>query len=119
VAYSVILGYIRIYICIQQNWADFGAMIKIKINDTVIGYLILVMAILSAFKLVKINKFSESTDEFKNTMSQKIGNMIFVPALALAISSIPGSPVLDGTAGFIGGVGYCNCNSINSCIYNY
>ncbi len=76
-----IFGFIFAFSRIGLLWGND----KIMINDTVIGYLILVMAVLSAFKLVKFNKFKESTNEFKNMMSQKIGNKIFIPALALAI----------------------------------
>lgn len=55
------------------------------IPDIYIGYMVIILTLLSAFKSVKIGKFSESTNEFKAQMSQKIGNAIFIPALALGI----------------------------------
>lgn len=57
----------------------------IFINDTIIGYLVLLMSIISALKLVKYNKFSESSKEFKEKNANLIGNKIFIPAVALAI----------------------------------
>lgn len=57
----------------------------IFIKDIYIGYMVLAMAILSALKVVKVNKFSESTDEFKKAAAERVGNKIFIPALALAI----------------------------------
>ncbi len=62
-------------------WGDA----KVKISDTVIGYLVIVLAVLSALKLVKIGKFSESTVEFKKESAMKIGNKIFIPALSLGV----------------------------------
>jgi len=58
---------------------------EIMIPDVIVGYMVIVLAILSAFKLVKIGKYNESTNEFKKTMSEKIGNKIFIPALSLGI----------------------------------
>ncbi|SHJ14932.1 Uncharacterized membrane protein [Clostridium cavendishii DSM 21758] len=74
-----IVGFIFSFSRIGMVWGNKN----IFVNDTVIGYLVLIMAILSAFKLVKFNKFKESTSEFKEKMSQKIGNKIFIPALLL------------------------------------
>ena len=62
-------------------WGDA----KVKIDDTVVGYLVIVLAALSALKLVKIGKFSESTTEFKKESAMKIGNKIFIPALSLGV----------------------------------
>lgn len=76
-----ILGVIFAFSKIGVLWGNP----KVAINPVFIGYLILVLAILSALKVVKFNKFDESNAEFKQKMSQKIGNGIFVPALALAI----------------------------------
>jgi uncharacterized membrane protein len=57
----------------------------IFIKDIYIGYMVLAMAILSALKVVKVNKFSESNAEFKKAAAERVGNKIFIPALALAI----------------------------------
>ncbi len=58
---------------------------NIVISNRVVGYMVLVMTILSATKLVKFNTFSQSTEEFKKKASERIGNKIFIPALALAV----------------------------------
>lgn len=75
------LGFIFIFSRIGNLWGnkDF------KIPDLFVGYLVIGLAILSAINKVKIGNFSESTKEFKMKMSKKIGNKIFLPALALAI----------------------------------
>ncbi|MCM0649391.1 DUF979 domain-containing protein [Clostridium swellfunianum] len=58
---------------------------NIVISNRVIGYMVLVMTVLSAAKLVKFNTFSQSTEEFKKKAAERIGNKIFVPALTLAV----------------------------------
>ncbi|MGV8980176.1 DUF979 domain-containing protein [Clostridium sp.] len=74
-----ILGFIFCFSRIGMLWGNKD----IFVSDTIVGYLVLIMAILSAFKLVKSNKFQESSGEFKQKMSDKIGSKIFVPALLL------------------------------------
>ncbi|MEW9095611.1 MAG: DUF979 domain-containing protein [Clostridiaceae bacterium] len=76
-----ILGFIFTFSRIGLLWGNKD----IFINDTIIGYLVLLMSIISALKLVKYNKFSESSKEFKEKAANLIGNKIFIPALALAI----------------------------------
>lgn len=76
-----ILGVIFTFSRIGLVWGNKD----IFINDTLVGYMVLVLAALSAFKLVKFNKFDESSSEFKKKMSGVIGNKIFVPALVLAV----------------------------------
>lgn len=76
-----ILGFIFTFSRIGLVWGNKN----IFINDTIIGYLVLIMAVLSALKLVKFNTFSESSKEFKEKMANSIGNSIFIPAIALAI----------------------------------
>lgn len=68
-----------------SNIGIFWGSEKPFINETVIGYLIVALAILSATKLVKVNKFGESTPEFKEKAAKQIGSMIFLPALALGV----------------------------------
>lgn len=58
---------------------------NIVISNRVIGYMVLVMTVLSATKLVKFNTFSQSNEEFKKKAAERIGNKIFVPALTLAV----------------------------------
>lgn len=62
-------------------WGDKSVMI----NNTVVGYLVIALAVLSAMKRVKLGKFDESTAEFKQESSVKIGNKIFIPALSLGV----------------------------------
>lgn len=76
-----ILGFIFTFSRIGLLWGNKN----IFIPDIYIGYLVLVLTLLSAFKLVKFDKFSESTKEFKEKASQRIGSIIFIPALALAV----------------------------------
>ncbi|MBU5485099.1 DUF979 domain-containing protein [Clostridium sp. MSJ-11] len=76
-----ILGFIFTFSRIGLLWGNKD----IFINDIIIGYLVLLMSIISALKLVKYNKFSESSKEFKEKKANLIGNKIFIPALALAI----------------------------------
>lgn len=58
---------------------------NIVISNRVVGYMVLVMTVLSAAKLVKFNTFGQSTEEFKKKASERIGNKIFIPALTLAV----------------------------------
>ncbi|ABY94609.1 MULTISPECIES: DUF979 domain-containing protein [Thermoanaerobacter] len=76
-----LLGIIFTFSRIGLLWGNKN----IYIPDIYTGYMVIVLTLLSAFRLVKIGKFDESTSEFKEQMSQKIGNLIFVPALALGI----------------------------------
>ena len=76
-----ILGFTFAFSRIGLVWGND----KIYINNLVIGYLVLGLTVLSALKVVKIGKFNESTKEFKEKAVEKIGNKIFIPALALAI----------------------------------
>jgi uncharacterized membrane protein len=76
-----ILGIIFTFSRFGMLWGNKTIFIK----DIYIGYMVLAMAILSALKVVKVNKFSESTDEFKKAAAERVGNKIFIPALALAI----------------------------------
>jgi uncharacterized membrane protein len=76
-----ILGIIFTFSKIGVVWGNNDIAIK----PIYVGYMVLILAILSAFKSVKFHKFEESTSEFKQKMSEKIGSSIFIPALALAI----------------------------------
>lgn len=76
-----ILGFIFAFSRIGLLWGNKNIYIK----DLYIGYLVIILAVLSAFKLVKFNKFDESSKEFKEKAAQKIGNKIFIPAIALAV----------------------------------
>ncbi|WP_035292226.1 MULTISPECIES: DUF979 domain-containing protein [Clostridiaceae] len=77
----LILGFIFTFSKIGLIWGNE----KIGVNPTIIGYLILVLCALSALKVVKPGKYQQSTQEFKDKMANKIGNAIFIPAVALAL----------------------------------
>ena len=68
-------------------WAILGIIFILGdyIPSNIIGILIIVMAVLSASKQVRIVSFKTSTDEFKQESAAKIGNKLFIPALVLAI----------------------------------
>lgn len=77
----IILGVTFTFSRFGMLWGNKNIFIK----DVYIGYLVLVMAVLSALKVVKVNKFSESSPEFKKAAAERVGNRIFIPALALAV----------------------------------
>ena len=68
-------------------WAILGIIFILGdyIPSNIIGILIIVMAVLSASKQVKVVSFKTSSDEFKQESAAKIGNKLFIPALVLAI----------------------------------
>lgn len=55
------------------------------IPANIVGILIIVMAVLSASKQVKVGSFKTSSEGFKVESAKKIGNKLFIPALVLAI----------------------------------
>ncbi|WP_050635461.1 DUF979 domain-containing protein [Candidatus Stoquefichus sp. SB1] len=72
------------------------------IPATIVGGLLVVMGCLTAFKQVKMGKFVESTPEFRQSASEKVGNSIFIPAvsigiMALILSFVKYRTVVDGT----------------------
>lgn len=76
-----ILGFIFMF----SRIGDLLGNKTLKIPDLYIGYLVIGLAVLSATSKVKVGNFHEATNEFKQNMSEKIGNKIFLPALALAL----------------------------------
>lgn len=76
-----ILGFTFTFTRIGTLWGNP----KILVSDTFVGYLVVILAILSALKKVKFGKFKESDSTFKEKMSLSIGNKIFLPAIALAV----------------------------------
>ena len=58
------------------------------IPANIVGVLIIVMAILSASKQVKVGSFKTTDEGFKIESAKKIGNKLFVPALVLAIIAL-------------------------------
>lgn len=55
------------------------------ISKNIVGILIIIMALLAAFKQVKIGKFTTSTESFRTEKAEAIGNKLFIPALAIAV----------------------------------
>ncbi len=68
-------------------WSILGIIFILGnyIPANIVGVLIIVMAILSATKQVKLVSFNTTTEEFKKESAAKIGNKLFIPALVLAI----------------------------------
>lgn len=58
------------------------------IPSVVVGILLVIMGCLTAFKQVKIGKFEESTPEFRKAASEKTGNKIFIPAVAIGLMAL-------------------------------
>lgn len=55
------------------------------IPANIVGIVIIVMAILTATKQVKLGNVRGTTEEYRQRQSEKIGNKIFVPALMIAV----------------------------------
>lgn len=53
-----------------------------------VGVLLIVMGCLTALKQVKIGSFVEATPQFRQQASKKIGNKIFIPAVAIGIMAL-------------------------------
>ena len=75
----------------------FGKMIP----SVVTGILLVVMGCLTATKQVRMGKFVESTPEFRQKASERVGNKIFIPAvsiglMALALSFVKYNVEVDG-----------------------
>lgn len=68
-----------------------------------IGALLVIMGVLTATKQVHMGKFVESTHEFREKASEKLGSKIFIPAaavgvMALLLSFVKYKVVVDGVA---------------------
>lgn len=53
-----------------------------------VGVLLIIMGCLTALKQVKIGSFVEATPQFRQQASKKIGNKIFIPAVAIGIMAL-------------------------------
>lgn len=54
----------------------------------VVGAMLVIMGCLTATKQVKMGKFEESTPEFREAASQKIGTKIFLPAISVGVIAL-------------------------------
>lgn len=61
----------------------------------IVGILLVGMGILTAFKQVKVGNLKNSDDAFRQASSEKIGNKIFIPALAIAIGAFGFAQILS------------------------
>lgn len=75
----------------------------------IIGILIVIMGALTLTKQVKIGTLSNSSDEFRQEQSMKIGSKIFIPSLALAL-------VAFGVAQYIPQLGGLNAIGISGVV---
>ena len=68
-------------------WYLFGAIFIFGkyIPSHIVGGLLLVMGVLTAFKKVGAGSQINSSEEYRTTQSNKIGNIIFVPALTIGV----------------------------------
>lgn len=68
-------------------WYLFGAIFIFGkyIPSHIVGGLLLVMGVLTAFKKVGAGSQVNSSEEYRTTQSNKIGNIIFVPALTIGV----------------------------------
>ncbi|WP_294580621.1 DUF979 domain-containing protein [uncultured Thomasclavelia sp.] len=71
-------------------WALLGItfMFGRLIPSVVIGAILVVMGCLTATKQVRMGEFVESTAEFRQASSQKIGNKIFIPAISIGVMAL-------------------------------
>lgn len=65
------------------------------IPPAIVGILLVGMGILTAFKQVKVGNLKNSDDAFRQASSEKIGNKIFIPALAIAIGAFGFAQILS------------------------
>ena len=58
------------------------------IPPVAVGILLVIMGCLTALKQVKMGSFIESTPEFRQKASVKVGNKIFIPAVAIGLMAL-------------------------------
>lgn len=56
--------------------------------DLVSGILVVIMALPAAFRKVGAGNATPTSDEYKQKMSNKLGNKIFIPALTMGICAL-------------------------------
>ncbi|MFV0424895.1 MAG: DUF979 domain-containing protein [Bacilli bacterium] len=72
---------------IFPNLGIFWGKETLFIPDYVIGYLVVIMALLSLSKKVINNKYSTASAEYISSRAKKIGSIIFIPAISIGILS--------------------------------
>lgn len=76
-----LVGFTFIFPHVGYLWGDKN----IVLPNALFGYIILVFTVLAAINSIKIGKVEESSAEFKQEASKRIGNKIFIPALGLGV----------------------------------
>lgn len=68
-------------------WSLFGIIFIFgpHINAKIVGVLLIIMAILTVSKNVKIGNLANSLEEYRVKKSEKIGNKIFLPAISIGV----------------------------------
>src|SRR5690554_558098 len=69
------------------------------IPNTINGILVVVMGVLSAMKLVNLGDIKQVSDTFRMDASNKLGNLIFIPSLIIAIGAFLFASILPRIAG--------------------
>lgn len=65
-----------------------GTLTNKPIPPYVIGIMLVIMAILSAAKQVRLGVFNESTEEERQSNAKRLGNLIFIPAVLIGIVAL-------------------------------
>ncbi|MGL4394004.1 MAG: DUF979 domain-containing protein [Brevinema sp.] len=76
-------------------WIIFGLIFIFgkHIPSYITGILIIMMGLLSVFKKVQLVNLDDSSDEFKEAQSVKIGAKIWIPALSIGVIAMLLSPI--------------------------
>ena len=71
-------------------WALLGVIFMLGkvLPNVLIGAMLVVMGCLTATNQVKMGEFEESTHEFRQQSSEKLGNKIFVPAVSIGVMAL-------------------------------
>ena len=71
-------------------WALLGVIFMLGkvLPNVLIGAMLVVMGCLTVTNQVKMGEFEESTHEFRQQSSEKLGNKIFVPAVSIGVMAL-------------------------------
>ena len=88
-------------------WIIFGLVFIAGpyINPVIVGASLLVMGVITATKNIKMGSLANSSEEFREKQAEKLGNLIFFPALSIGIVAfaIAQFTPLGGLVGLGGG----------------
>lgn len=76
-------------------WALYAAVYLAgeRLPPAVIGIIVIVMAIIAGFGGVALGKYGELSAQNRRSSAQKLGNLLFIPALIIPIATMIGSVV--------------------------